>query len=63
MNDHPENVILLEIFPHKQKTRIDFYCTEEYIGIKTVCLTELIKEGKKLFYINNGTKNADKTNL
>jgi hypothetical protein len=29
----PENVILLEILPHKQKTRIDFYCTEDYVGI------------------------------
>ena len=53
---HPENVILLEIFPEKQKTRIDFACTEEYIGINIVCLTRLIKEGKKLFYINNGIK-------
>jgi hypothetical protein len=52
----PGNVILLEIFPKKQKTRIDFYCTEEYTGIKMVCLTELIKEGKKLFYFNGGKK-------
>lgn len=52
----PEEVILLEIFPRKQKTRIDFYCTEEYVGIKMVCLTELIKEGKELFYMNDGVK-------
>ncbi|MBL0334053.1 MAG: hypothetical protein IPP73_01580 [Chitinophagaceae bacterium] len=52
----PEEVILLEIFPRKQKTRIDFYCTEEYTGIKMVCLTELIQEGSKLFYMNNGVK-------
>ena len=51
--EKPENVILLEIFPHKQKTRIDFYCTQDYLGIKPVCLTELIKEGKKLFYLND----------
>jgi hypothetical protein len=52
----PENVILLEIFPEKQKTRIDFYCTEQLLGIKTVCLTKLIAEGDKLFYANNGVK-------
>ena len=52
-NHAPENVILLEIFPHQQKTRIDFYCTQNYTGIKPVCLTELIKEGKKLYYLNN----------
>jgi len=51
-----ENVILLEVFPHEQKTRIDFYCTQEIIGIKPVCLTELIKEGKDLFYLNDGVK-------
>ena len=55
-NENPENVILLEIFPEKQKTRIDFYCTEDYLGIKPVCLTELIKEDKKLFYLNEGKK-------
>lgn len=48
----PENVILLEILPHEQKTKIDFYCTSEYTGIPIVCLTELIQEGKKLFYLN-----------
>ncbi|MCX6318135.1 MAG: hypothetical protein NTW29_12650 [Bacteroidetes bacterium] len=55
-NEQPENVILLEIFPRKQKTRIDFYCTEDYLGIKMVCLTELIREGKKLYYMNGDTK-------
>jgi len=59
-NHNPENVVLLEIFPRKQKTRIDFYCTEEYTGIKMVCLTELIKEGEKLYYLNNGKKTAIK---
>ena len=53
-----ENVILLEIFPRQQKTRIDFYCTEDYLGIKMVCLTELIKEGRKLYYMNEGKKTA-----
>ncbi|MEO6541102.1 MAG: hypothetical protein ABIN74_08940, partial [Ferruginibacter sp.] len=53
---NPENVILLEIFPEQQKTRIDFYCTELLLGIKMVCLTKLIAEGDKLFYMNNGVK-------
>jgi hypothetical protein len=56
----PENVILLEIFPHQQKTKIDFYCTQDYIGVKPVCITELIKEGKNLFYLNDGKKTAIK---
>lgn len=51
----PEEVILLEIEPHKQKTRIDFYCTRDYVGIEPVCLTELIREGEQLFYIHPTT--------
>ncbi len=57
LGDHsPENVILLEIFPHQQKTRIDFYCTGKYLGIEPVSLTDLIKEGTKLYYLRNGEK-------
>lgn len=55
-NHEPENVILLEIKPHEQKTRVDFYCTRDMTGIVPVCLTELIKEGKQLFYMLNGKK-------
>ena len=51
-----ENVILLEIYPEKQKTRIDFYCTEDLVGINTVCITKLIGEGNKLFYEKDGKK-------
>ncbi len=52
----PENVILLEIFPHQQKTRIDFYCTAHYLNIPIVNLTDLIKKGKKLYYEMDGRK-------
>jgi hypothetical protein len=51
-----ENVILLEIKPHKQKTRIDFYCTRDYLNIQPVCITELIQEGRQLFYMLDGKK-------
>lgn len=52
----PENVVLLEVLPHQQKTRVDFYCTSDYTGIAVVCLTDLIQEGNKLFYFNEGKK-------
>lgn len=51
-----ENVILLEINPHQQKTRIDFYCTQDYLGIPIVSLTDLIKEGRLLYYMKDGKK-------
>lgn len=53
---NPENVILLEIEPEKQKTRIDFECCNAYLGVKPLCLTKVVKEGKELFYDNNGKK-------
>jgi hypothetical protein len=55
-NEDPENVILLEIEPDKQKTRIDFYVTKEILGIETVCITKILKEKNKLFYKKNGIK-------
>jgi hypothetical protein len=54
----PSNVILLDLFPAQQKTRIDFYCSESMLGIKTICLTQLIGEGNKLFYELDGKKIA-----
>ncbi len=51
-----ENVILLEIKPEVQKTRIDFSCTKDYTGIEVVCLTKLMQEGRKLYYLKNGKK-------
>jgi len=55
-NHQPEEVILLEIEPWKQKTQIDFYCTRAYLGIEVVCLSEVIKEGRNLFYVKEGIK-------
>jgi hypothetical protein len=55
-NENPEHVILLEIYPEKQKTRVDFAVTEAMTGVKAVCYTNIIKEGRKLFYNNDGTK-------
>lgn len=56
-NGHnPENVILLELKPHEQKTRIDFYCTQDYLHIPIVCLTELKNDGKDLYYEKDGKR-------
>jgi hypothetical protein len=51
VGDHdPENVILMEIDPLDQKTLPDFVVTEKMLGIKSVCITTIKKEGRKLFY-------------
>ena len=53
-DSNPENVILLEIEPEKQKTRIDFACTETLLGVRPVCLTKIRKRGAQLFYDRDG---------
>ncbi|MGZ4985234.1 MAG: hypothetical protein ACXV8A_04015 [Chthoniobacterales bacterium] len=53
-DSRPENVILLEIDPEKQNTRIDFACTETLLGIATVSLTDVTRRGKELFYQRDG---------
>ena len=50
----PQNVILLEIEPAKQKTRIDFACTESILGISPVSATDISKRGRQLFYRRDG---------
>jgi len=50
----PENVVLLEIEPEKQKTRIDFAATETLLGIHPVCVTKIKKRGRQLFYDRDG---------
>jgi len=53
--DHdPENVILMEIDPLQQKTLPDFLLTEKLVGIKTVDIAKIRKDGKRLFYERDG---------
>ncbi|MFT6054546.1 MAG: hypothetical protein ACJASP_001439 [Roseivirga sp.] len=48
----PKNVVLLEVEPEKQTTYIDLLVTSKLLGIKILCVSELKKEGKTLFYID-----------
>ncbi|MBC7920995.1 MAG: hypothetical protein H7Z75_07865 [Ferruginibacter sp.] len=51
-----ENVVLLEIEPEKQKTNVDFYCTQALLGVRPVCISEVVKEGTRLFYRDGDRK-------
>jgi hypothetical protein len=46
----PENVILMEVEPYQQKTLPDFLLTEKQYGAKIVSLTDIRKQGNRLFY-------------
>jgi hypothetical protein len=50
----PENVVLLDIEPEKQKTRVDFAATERLLGIRAVCVTKIKKRDRQLFYDHDG---------
>src|SRR5438270_3044904 len=50
----PESVILLEIDPEKQKTRVDFAATERLLGVRPVCVTKVKKHRRQLFYDLDG---------
>ena len=50
IGDHAsENVVLLEIDPRNQKTLPDFLLTEKALGIRTVCITQVEKRGRRLY--------------
>jgi len=50
----PENVILMEIHPEEQKTLPDFLLTEKMLGIKTVDIEAIKKDGSRLYYERSG---------
>jgi hypothetical protein len=52
----PENVILMEIHPKEQKTLPDFLLTEKMLGIRTVDIEAIRKQGSQLYYEWNGRR-------
>ncbi len=55
VGDHdPAEAILLEIEPQRQKTLPDFNATETLLGIQTVCVTEVTRRGRHLYYRRDG---------
>jgi hypothetical protein len=52
----PENVILMEIDPLHQKTLPDFLLTEKMLGVRTVDIVDIKKEGARLYYERGGKR-------
>jgi hypothetical protein len=50
----PANVVLMEVHPEEQKTLPDFLLTQKLLGIRTVCITKIRKEGRRLSYEDGG---------
>ncbi|HEY4198545.1 MAG TPA: hypothetical protein VGM63_23555, partial [Mucilaginibacter sp.] len=49
-----DEVVLMDVNAHEQKTAVDFYLTQKYIGTPVVSLSDLIEQDGKLFYEDKG---------
>jgi hypothetical protein len=57
IGDHEaKEVVLMDLDALNQKTVIDFYLTQRELGLKILSPTDLIQEGKQLFYLEQGEK-------
>jgi hypothetical protein len=52
--DENKHTVLLELYPPTQKTKIDFYITQQLLDIPIVCLSEITKKGFDLYYQRDG---------
>jgi len=48
-DEDPENVVLVDYEPEKQKTSPDFAATQNLFGVDSVCVTKLTKKGRTLY--------------
>ena len=51
----PDEVVLMDVNASEQKTAVDFYLTQKYIGIPVVSLGDLVEQNGKLFYESGGS--------
>jgi len=52
----PEEVVLLDFRTEHQKTYPDFAATQRWFGIDPICITALIRDGRRLFREKNGRR-------
>jgi hypothetical protein len=50
----PREVVLMEIEPRKQKTWPDFVITEQLWGVRAIDVSEVQREGRRLYYRRDG---------
>jgi len=55
-DNDPNEVVLMEIEPRKQKTWPDFVVTEQMWGVRAIDVSEVQRDGRRLFYDRDGTR-------
>lgn len=58
-DEDPKQVVLLEIEPHAQVTQIDFLGARHHLGLKIACISDLKKDGAKVYYLDEAGKRVD----
>ncbi len=53
-NAAPAAVVMLDFNPQQQKTAIDFYLTAKFLVLKVLSIEEILVEGSKLYYLDQG---------
>ncbi|MCR8558489.1 hypothetical protein KXD93_12610 [Mucilaginibacter sp. BJC16-A38] len=53
---NPDEVVLMDVNAPEQKTAVDFYLTQKFIGTPVISLSDLELDGNQLFYTVNGEK-------
>src|SRR4029079_7595617 len=52
----PQEVALVDFEPERQKTWPDFVATKQLFGVNAVCVTKLVKEGRRLYRSSGGVR-------
>lgn len=52
--EDPDEVILLDLDPGNQKTRGDFHVVRRLLGVRAVCATDVVREGRRLLAPKDG---------
>ncbi|MEO7157784.1 MAG: hypothetical protein ABI039_09495, partial [Vicinamibacterales bacterium] len=55
-DNDPAEVVLMEIEPRRQKTWPDFIVTEQKWGVRAIDVSEVSREGRRLYYDRDGKR-------
>jgi len=55
-DNEPEEVVLVDHEPERQKTSPDFVATKRLFDVNSICVTKLIKEGRRLYRDSGGRR-------
>ena len=55
-DEDPDEVVLLDLEPENQKTRADFHVIHRLLGVRAVCATDVVRDGRRLLAPKDGKR-------